>query len=111
VLSCAEPEGERITHLIPTYPAHVESRDTTPHFHYLLTSLPIATMDLNLPNPRDELVAKRAVRQVHTLPIAIVKDEQEIQKRRAHACRKPNWAWAANSGHFDWMDWHTPASR
>jgi hypothetical protein len=22
---------------------------------------------------------------------------------------RPSWAWLHDSGHYDWMDWHTPS--
>jgi hypothetical protein len=43
----------------------------------------------------------------------VAKDDRERRARQPEtpAARMPkaNWAWAASSGHFDWMDWHTPS--
>lgn len=44
----------------------------------------------------------------------VAKDEHEKSARQAETPATPttkaNWAWAESSGHFDWMDWHTPST-
>jgi hypothetical protein len=49
-----------------------------------------------------------------TGPRTVAKDDDERSARPAEipATSKPksNWAWAEPSGHFDWMDWHSPSA-
>ncbi len=44
-------------------------------------------------------------------PVAKNEHERNAPPTETPATRMPktHWAWAETSGHFDWMDWHTPS--
>jgi hypothetical protein len=58
----------------------------------------------------DEIKANSSATGLH--PVAKSEHERSTRQAETQATRtpKPGWAWAESSGHFDWMDWHTPST-
>jgi hypothetical protein len=58
----------------------------------------------------DEAKSKSSATDLH--PVAKDEHERSAQQAETPATGTPktNWAWAESSGHFDWMDWHTPST-
>jgi hypothetical protein len=57
----------------------------------------------------DEIKAHSSSTGLH--PVAKAEHERSTRQAETPATHTPkaNWAWAESSGHFDWMDWHTPS--